>query len=94
MVDKSQPGRTKLDTSIEIDVTASTLVQRLVGGPRRAAYKRREHGGEDVLDNYSRAPGRYNIIFVWLDLKNLNYESDPCVKTSIKGLRELARGIL
>lgn len=35
-----------------------------------------------------------NIVFVWLDLKNPDYESDPNTKTSIEGLRRLARDIL
>jgi hypothetical protein len=35
-----------------------------------------------------------NIIFVWLDLKNPDYEPDPNKETSIEGLRRLARDIL
>jgi sphingomyelin phosphodiesterase D len=35
-----------------------------------------------------------NVIFVWLDLKNPDYEPDPNQKTSIEGLRKLARDIL
>ncbi|WEW54876.1 PI-PLC domain-containing protein [Emydomyces testavorans] len=35
-----------------------------------------------------------NILFVWLDLKNPNYNGDANSKTSIEGLRTLARMIL
>ncbi|KAI6779857.1 uncharacterized protein J7T54_001945 [Emericellopsis cladophorae] len=35
-----------------------------------------------------------NIIFVWLDLKNPDYESDANKRTSVEGLRRLAREIL
>ncbi|CAH0044563.1 unnamed protein product [Clonostachys solani] len=35
-----------------------------------------------------------NIIFVWLDLKNPDYEPNPNKKTSVEGLRRLARDIL
>ncbi|KAF4968278.1 hypothetical protein FZEAL_10409 [Fusarium zealandicum] len=35
-----------------------------------------------------------NIIFVWLDLKNPDYEPDASKRTSVEGLRRLARDIL
>lgn len=55
----------------------------------------RGHSAETMFQTIAeeRKAGK-NIIFVWLDLKNPEYEPDASKRTSVEGLRRLAREIL